>query len=202
MLKVCLLLFVTLVCNAQDSIVFLNRVPILGKVEEINGINVRYFESNSLNNLPTNASKKVVSYVRYADGIKVNIDSLCGRPNCDVRKFLTMDSLQLSIFMFQKGSDDAKRYYKSKAGSPLIGVTGCVTSVFGIIPTIIVAAAPPQEKNLGYPKESIDWLNLDYQKGYKLRAHMIKKQNIWRAYGFGVLFATSFVVAWSLAVAS
>lgn len=87
--------------------------------------------------------------------------------------------------LYDKGKEDARRYYRHNGGS--IGV-GCAAAgcgpVIGLIPAVIVTDNDPKDINLGIPASAYS-THVDYLKGYREEAARMKKKRVWRGYGIG-----------------
>jgi hypothetical protein len=96
--------------------------------------------------------------------------------------------------LYEKGKQDARRFYKHKGGS--IGV-GCAAAgcgpVLGLIPALIVADNEPKSVNLNIPPSQYS-THTDYLKGYREEAMRMKKKRVWNGYGIGAGLITAFVV--------
>jgi hypothetical protein len=90
-----------------------------------------------------------------------------------------------TINYYQKGQNDAVRYYRHNGGSIGVGVTSALCSpLCGLIPAIPVALNEPSLNHLDIPRTNYS-SNSDYLAGYTSQAHKMKKRKVWTAYGIG-----------------
>jgi hypothetical protein len=178
-------LLFTGLAQAQDIILKTSGDELHVKVTEITLTDILYKESDSLQAPLFSLPKAEVFMIKYANGAKEIIAPLS--PEASAGDY----TLQSRRQMYEKGQQDARRYYKGN--NAMWGAAGA-TLVLGIPGPILIGAIPPKIKVREVPQVSL-LQDPDYTQGYKDQAHRkkIRKAAAGAGIGTGAIIFIIFV---------
>lgn len=87
---------------------------------------------------------------------------------------------------FQKGQADALTYYDGYRGAATgTLIVSLLSPLVGLIPAVACSSTMPQAHNLTYPNHK-EFMDIDYQSGYRQRARKTKSSKVWKNWGIGL----------------
>lgn len=114
-------------------------------------------------------------------------------PNGAVDSFSTQLSDDNNMSLAEKGTADAKAYYK--ANGPALGAgISAIYPFYGAIAAVVISSTRPRYENLNFP--SYDLMEQPaYRRAYEDKAFRIKKNKTWAGFGIGTGVLASVVAA-------
>lgn len=182
---ICLLLLLSLMSHAQDTLLLKNQTKIISLVLLLGTDSIRYKKITDITGPDLYIRNSEMMSVKYKNGKTENIDSLYrliskSREETKAFEMEAQKKANSAEEMAKAGALHASIYYNCK---------GCLAGFFGLavilgplgpIPALVALAIKPSKKQLAYPSEDL-WKNEQYQKAYMHEVNKIRK----RAIGFG-----------------
>ena len=169
-----LLIFSSMIINAQDTLSMRTGEKIQVKVIEVGISEVKYKKIDNINGPVFSTLKSDLLTIRYENGSK---DDFSNINKIELNKSDESGYIQ--------GHDDAKKYYK---GYRLAGTGVLLTTAIpfygiflGIAPLALCSSADPLVENLDCPDLNL-MKNEQYAKGYKIEAKHIKRKKMLKNY--------------------
>ena len=153
-------------CSAQDTILLKSNAKVIANVREIDSDFVTYSMPNQ-DSIYVQVSRSDVQNIRYANG--------------SIEEFLSEITNTYATDAYQRGIDDAGRYYNTGPDFTKGVVDGVLTYIMyaGLVLVIIDYRKEPKidyPRGIGFEDEPSN--NPDYRKGYVDAAHKMKKRKL------------------------
>jgi hypothetical protein len=178
-----LLLLSFIAAHGQDIIKTKSGTVLRGKVMSVTSTAITY-KTDSADSAAVTLNTSELASIYYANGSKEVFE------NADT----ATSGYSTATLMRMGQTDAANRYKEYRSAKTATTIVTAFSPPYGLIPAIACASSRPSSFNLNHMNTEL-MTNTVYRESYESEAYRIKKRQVWKGFGNGVLIAAAY---WTL----